>query len=96
VSGKILFNDEPSPAEQAAQKWHDEHHTTGRSCWCCCSGCKAENPHDADARRAALLDIEQRIRESQRSIRYPVPVPSEPPPLPKSRREYPRVRTTTR
>lgn len=68
-------SDKPSAAERAAQSWHTRRHrsATDKKCWCCCACCRNENPHYLNAKRAALVDIFARIRDSVASARLPEP-----------------------
>lgn len=64
------FSEEPSRAERSALNWHEQHHSgTPWNCWCCCPRCKRESPRYAPAARAALADIEARIRASVAHVR---------------------------
>jgi hypothetical protein len=68
-------SDKPSRAERAAQSWHAKQHKapTDKRCWCCCVLCRGANPHYFDAKRAALIDIFARIRDSVATARLPEP-----------------------
>lgn len=74
TTSRGIYDCEASADEKAAQLWHESTlHVlrSGKTCWCCCPLCKTGNPYERDARKAALADIADRIRESQKHIRPP-------------------------
>lgn len=72
VKGRKRDPEEPSQAEKDAQAWHERNHADRmETCWCCCGACRALNPHNLAARRAALDDIAARLESSMANIRLP-------------------------
>lgn len=76
---KRTADTELSREEANAQAWHKKRHTgeAASPCWCCCALCRVGNPHDTDARRAAITDIFARIADSLATTRLPKPPASE-------------------